>query len=77
MNAPGLPGGELVQSLTYRQMYAPTGIYESPTQGLTDHAPSLLRAAVGGAWALVSLVAAGCVLVLLVLVVVRLVGVLA
>lgn len=80
---PALPGpaGELVQSLTYRETYGPvypTGAYDPPARRrLTDHAPDLLRTAVGGAWALVSLVAAGCVLVLLVLVVVRIAGVLA
>lgn len=69
------PGGELVRSLTYREAYAPTTpVYD---RRLTDHAPELLRTAAGGAWALVSIVAAGAALVVLVLLVVRTVGVLA
>jgi hypothetical protein len=88
MSAPGLPalrvssdqGGELVQSLVYREAYAPATqtLYDRPTRNrLTDQAPALLRCAAGGAWALVSLAAAGAVLVVLVLAVIRVVGVLA
>ena len=88
MSAAGLPalrvssdeGGELVQSLVYREAYAPAAqtIFDRPVRNrLTDQAPALLRSAAGGAWALVSLTAAGAVLVVLVLVVVRVVGVLA
>lgn len=88
MSAAGLPalrvssdqGGELVQSLVYREAYAPATrtLYDPPVRNrLIDQAPALLRSAAGGAWALVSLAAAGAVLVVLVLVVVRVVGVLA
>jgi hypothetical protein len=87
VNAGGLPelalsgqGGELVQSMTYREAYFPMApaVYDEPApRRLTDHAPGLLRSAVGGAWAVVSIAAAGAVLVVLVLVVVRIVGVLA
>jgi hypothetical protein len=85
MSAAGLPslrvssdqGGELVQSLVYREAYVPA-VYDPPVRHrLIEHAPALLRCAAGGAWALVSLAAAGAVLVVLVLVVVRIVGVLA
>jgi hypothetical protein len=80
--APSWPdhtGGELVQSVTYRQSYAPAHPgnhgYDPPDRhGLIADAPSLLRCAAGGAWALVSATAAGCVLVVLVLVLVRVVG---
>ncbi len=71
------PAGELVQSLTYREAYGSVSAYEPPVRHrLTDHAPDLLRMAAGGAWALVSFTAAGCVLVVLVLAVVRVVGIL-
>jgi hypothetical protein len=64
---PVLPGlsdpGERVQSLTYRESYAPvplSTVYEPPTRRrLLEHAPALLRRAAGGAWALVSFAAAG------------------
>jgi hypothetical protein len=70
-------GGELVQSVTYREAYVPAA-YDMPApRRLLDDAPAVLRSTVAGAWLLVSLVAAGGVLVLLVLVLVRLVGVLA
>ena len=71
--------GERVQSLTYREAYAPaplSTVYDQPSR-LTDHAPALLRSAAGGAWALVSVAAAVAVLVVLVLVVIRIAGVLA
>jgi hypothetical protein len=73
----GRTGGELVQSLTYREAYSPatphqTSVYGSPTRH--QHAPQPFRAAAGAAWALVSIAAAGCVLVVLVLVLIRLVG---
>ena len=76
---PDHDGGELVQSLTYRQSYAPAfpvrSSYDRPAgRGLVADAPSLLRCAAGGAWALVSATAAGCVLVVLILVLVRVVG---
>jgi hypothetical protein len=71
-------GGDLVQSLTYRESLTP---YEPPAAtgarpagALLGHAPDLLRSAAGGAWALVSISAAGSVLVVLVLVLVRVVG---
>lgn len=71
-------GGELVQSLTYRETYAPTyagSVYDAPARHrLLADAPDLCRTAAGAAWALVSLTAAGCVLVVLVLLVVRVVG---
>jgi hypothetical protein len=73
----GRTGGELVQSLTYREAYSPglahlTSVYGPPARH--RHAPRAFRAAAGAAWALVSIAAAGCVLVVLVLVLVRLVG---
>ena len=89
MNAPLLPvqadlphvGGELVQSLTYRQSYAPatpagaSSISGPPARRhLAADAPELLRTVAGGAWALVSATAALAVLVILVLAVVRVVG---
>ena len=70
-------------AMSYRQAYdaglpvASPNICEPTRSGLLHHAPDPLRAAVGSAWALVSLTAAGAVLVLLVLVVVRVAGVLA
>src|SRR6266566_8553401 len=74
-------GGELVESLTYRQSYTPapsvgsSSTFDPPSRhGLIAHAPWLLRTAAGAAWALVSVVAAGSVLVLLVLVLVRVMG---
>jgi hypothetical protein len=78
--SPGGTGGELVQSLTYRESYAPAvpaaSIYADnrPTRSLTADAPGVLAAAAGGAWAVVSIVAAGAVVVVLVLIVVRVVG---
>lgn len=76
MNA-SLPGGELVQSFTYRETYGPTSPYDPGRRHLLDHSPDVLRVAAGGAWALVSVTAAGAVLVVLVLLLVRVVGVLA
>ena len=76
MNA-SLPGGELVQSFTYRETYGPTSAYDPGPRHLLDDAPGMLRTAAGGAWALVSLTAAGAVLVVLVLLLVRILGVLA
>ena len=81
---PVLPGlsdpGERIQSLTYRESYAPvplsTVYHPSARLRLTEDAPALLRSAAGGAWALVSVAAAGSMLVVLVLVVVRIAGVL-
>jgi hypothetical protein len=81
---PILPGlsdpGERIQSLTYRESYAPaplSTVYDSPVRRrLIENAPALLRSAAGGAWALVSVAAAGSVLLVLVLVVVRIAGVL-
>ena len=81
---PVLPGlsdpGERIQSLTYRESYAPvplSTVYDPPARlRLIENAPALLRSAAGGAWALVSVAAAGSVLVVLVLVVVRIAGVL-
>ena len=74
-------GGDLVQSLTYRETYAPTysagssGLYDPPVRGrLLSDAPGPFRTAAGAAWALVSVTAAGCVLVVLVLLAVRIVG---
>ena len=70
-------GGELVQSLTYREAFAPTGparsssVYDPPATGRNANAPALLRSAAGAAWALVSIGAAGSVLVVLVLVLAR------
>jgi hypothetical protein len=81
---PVLPGlsdpGERTQSLTYRESYAPVAlstVYPPSTRRrLPQDAPALMRAAAGGAWALVSVAAAGAVFVVLVLVVIRIVGVL-
>ena len=60
--------------------YAPVAlstVYPPSTRRrLHQDAPALMRAAAGGAWALVSVAAAGAVLVVLVLVVIRIVGVL-
>ena len=76
-------GGELVQSLTYREAYAPatptaparsTSVYDPPTARRHGNAPDLFRSASGAAWALVSIGAAGSVLVVLVLVLVRVIG---
>jgi hypothetical protein len=72
----GRTGGELVQSLTYREAYSPglahlTSVYGPPAR---HRQARPFRAAAGAAWALVSIAAAGCVLVVLVLVLVRLVG---
>jgi hypothetical protein len=71
---PVLPGlsdpGERIQSLTYRESYAPASlstVYDPPTRlRLIEDAPALLRSAAAGAWALVSVAAAGAVLVVLV-----------
>jgi hypothetical protein len=81
---PVLPGlsdpGERIQSLTYRESYAPASlstVYDPPTRlRLIEDAPAPLRSAAAGAWALVSVATAGAVLVVLVLVVVRIAGVL-
>ncbi len=52
-------------------------VYDPPARRRPiEDAPALLRSTAGGAWALVSVAAAGSVLVVLVLVVVRIVGVL-
>lgn len=73
-------GGELVQSLTYREAYTPTAparssnVYDPPATRRTGNAPDLFRSAAGAAWALVSIGAAGSVLVVLVLVMARVVG---
>lgn len=79
--APSLSGsgGELVQSLTYREAYTPAYssgvVYDPPVRRrLAADAPPVLRSAAGGAWVLVSITAAGSVLVVLVLLVVRVVG---
>jgi hypothetical protein len=70
-------GGDLVQSLTYRQTYTPITSHDPPApRRLTADAPDLLRMAAGGAWALASLASAGSVLLLVIVVAVRLVGVL-
>ena len=72
-------GGELTRSLTYRQTYTPmlpAGTLDRPPPRLTDHAPGLLRSAAGGAWALLSMTAAGSLLLVLVVVLVRVLGVL-
>ena len=73
--------GERVQSLTYRESYAPVALstmYGPPDRRrLLEDAPALLRCAAGSAWALVSFTAAGAVVVVLVLGVIRIVGVLA
>jgi DNA segregation ATPase FtsK/SpoIIIE, S-DNA-T family len=70
-------GGELVQSLTYRETYSPaaahhTWMYDPPARH--RHTPGPLRAAAGAAWALVSIATAGSVLVVLVLVLVQILG---
>ena len=73
-------GGELVQSLTYREAYAPalpvtpSSVYDPPDRRLLSDAPELFRSVAGAAWALVSIGVAGSVLVVLVLVLVRVVG---
>lgn len=73
-------GGELVQSLTYREAYAPatparsSNVYDPPASRRTGNAPDLFRSAAGAAWALVSIGAAGSVLVVLVLVLIRVIG---
>lgn len=74
---PVLPAGERVQSITYRETYGPVSAYDPAPRQLLDHAPGVLRVAAGGAWALVSVTAAGAVLVVLVLLLVRVIGVLA
>ena len=71
-------GGELVQSLTYRESHSPasaprSSAFDPPDRRRHTDAPGLLRAAAAGAWALVSVAAAGSVLVVLILVLVRLV----
>jgi len=75
----GHTGGELVQSLTYRESYSPasglgSSIYDPPGPGRHADAPNALRAAAAGAWALVSIVAASSLALVLVLVVIRVVG---
>jgi hypothetical protein len=73
-------GGELVQSLTYREAYAPaalarpSSVYDPPAPRRHANAPDLFGRAAGAAWALVSIGAAGSVLVVLVLVLVRVIG---
>lgn len=86
MSAPTFPvasalsgsGGELVQSLTYRESYAPvypSSVYDPPAhRRLLADAPDFCRTAAGASWALVSVAAAGCVLLVLVLLVIRVVG---
>jgi hypothetical protein len=78
---PGLSDpGERVQSLTYRESYVPVALSTvygpSTRRHLSEDAPTLMRSAAAGAWALVSVATAGAVLVVLVLVVIRIVGVL-
>ncbi len=74
--------GELVQSLTYREAYlppvAPRPAPASPHlfAGLVESAPTPLRTAAGAGWALVSLVTAGSVAVIVVVLLVRVVGIL-
>ena len=76
-------GGELVQSLTYREAYAPTipavpaapsSVYDPPAPRRLSDAPEPFRLAAGAAWALVSIAVAGSVLVVLVLLVIRVAG---
>jgi hypothetical protein len=74
---PATAGGELVQSLTYRETYSPapayrSSVYDPPAR--YRNAPHPLRTAAGAAWALVSVAGAGSVLLVLVLVLVRVVG---
>jgi hypothetical protein len=73
----GHTGGELVQSLIYREAYTPAptyqaSVYDAPTRH--RHAPRPFAVTADAAWALVSVAAAGCVLVVLVLVLIRVVG---
>ena len=73
----GTTGGELVQSLTYRETYSPapangSSVYDPPAPH--RNAPRSFRAAAGAAWALVSIAAAGSALLVLVLVLIRVVG---
>lgn len=63
--------GELVESFTYRQTYAPRSQAEDSRSGQVS---SALRSAAVGAWAVASIVAAGSVSVLLLLLLVRVVG---
>jgi hypothetical protein len=74
------PPAELVQSLTYRESYAPAVV--PPVQStralrsLTGSAPGPLRTAAGAGWALVSLVTAGAVGTVVVVLLARVLGVL-
>ena len=75
----GRTGGELVQSLTYRESYSlasglGSSIYDSPARRRHAGAPAALRTVAAGAWALVSIGAASSVALVLVLVLVRVVG---
>ena len=75
----GHNGGELLQSLTYRESYSPasgvgSSIYDPPARRRHADAPGALRVAAAGAWAVVSIVAASSLAVVLVLVVIRVVG---
>jgi hypothetical protein len=75
----GPTGGELIQSLTYRETYSPaavlgSSVYGSPARCRHADAPGLLRTAASGAWALVSIAAASSFALVLVLVVIRVVG---
>jgi hypothetical protein len=75
----GRTGGELVQSLTYRESYSPASalgasIYEPHARRRHADAPTALRAAAAGAWALVSIAVASSLALVLILILIRVVG---
>lgn len=58
------PPGELMQSVTYRESFAPAVMPPAPAAHLfreLSSAPQPLRTAAGAGWALVSLITAGAV----------------
>ena len=72
-------GGELVQSLTYRESYSPapgsrSSIYDRRLDAARRGPGCTARTAAAGAWALVSIVAASSLALVLVLRLVRVVG---
>jgi hypothetical protein len=71
------PPGELMQSVTYRESFAPAVMPSAPAahllRELGSSAPQPLRAAAGAGWALVSLITAGAVAAVVVVLAVQVV----
>lgn len=68
--------GELVQSLTYRDHYAPAlrAVVSPPSRRVIDDAPAALRSAVAAGWALLQLATALALVALVLVLLIRVLG---